>query len=58
MNHSEYMKKVKRLSIEELKFIIMDCREAIKCLPDNPKNGYYMDEIHYCNMELIRRKKQ
>jgi hypothetical protein len=56
MNHTAYMKKVKSLSTESLKFIIQDCKEAITALPDNPKNGYYMDEIHYCAMELIARK--
>ena len=56
MNHSAYMRKVKTLSIESLNYIIKDCKEAIAALPDNPKNGYYMDEIHYCSMELVARK--
>lgn len=56
MNHSEYMRKVKTLSIESLNYIIKDCKEAIAALPNNPKNGYYMDEIHYCAMELVARK--
>jgi hypothetical protein len=50
------MKKVKKLSIESLNYIIKDCKDAINSLPDNPKNGYYMDEIHYCCMELVARK--
>ena len=57
INHSEYMKKVKSLSIESLRFIIQDCKEAIQSLPNNPKNGYYQDEIHYCHMEIVRRGK-
>jgi hypothetical protein len=56
INHSEYMKKVKKLSIESLNYIIKDCKDAINSLPDNPKNSYYMDEIHYCCMELVARK--
>jgi DNA modification methylase len=56
MNHTEYMKKVKKLSEESLRYIIKDCREAMEALPENPKNGYYADEIHYCAMELFRRK--
>lgn len=56
MNHTEYQKKVKKLSEESLRFIIQDCREAIDALPNNPKNGYYMDEIHYCSMELAYRR--
>ncbi len=56
MNHAAYMQKVKKLSIESLRFIIQDCREAIEAMPNNPKNGYYMDEIHYCSMELTSRK--
>ena len=56
INHTEYMKKVKTLSIESLQFIVKDCYEAIAALPDNPKNGYYWDEIHYCSMELAARR--
>ena len=58
MNHSDYMRKVKTLSVESLNYIIKDCKEAIAALPDNPKNGYYMDEIHYCYMELVARRKK
>lgn len=57
INHGEYQKKVKKLSVAELQFIIKDCREAMRALPENPKNGYYADEIHYCNAELLRRQK-
>jgi len=56
MNHSAYIKKVKTLSEDSLKYIIKDCRESIDAIPNNPKNGYYMDEIHYCSMELLNRK--
>ena len=56
MNHTAYIQKVKKLSIESLRYIIQDCREAIAAMPNNPKNGYYADEIHYCNMELVSRK--
>jgi len=56
INHSEYQKKVKTLSIESLRFIIRDCQEAMNAMPNNPKNGYYQDEIHYCVMELNQRK--
>jgi hypothetical protein len=58
INHSEYMKKVKTLSIDSLRYIIKDCKEAIRCMPNNPKNGYYQDEIHYCCMEIARREKK
>ena len=56
INHSDYQKKVKTLSIESLRFIIRDCQEAINSMPNNPKNGFYQDEIHYCVMELNKRK--
>ena len=56
MNHKAYMQKVKKLSEESLRFIIQDCREAMSAMPNSPKNGYYADEIHYCNMELLNRK--
>jgi hypothetical protein len=56
MNHSNYIKILKNKSIESLKFIIKDCREAIESMPDNPNNSYYADEINYCCMELNKRK--
>jgi hypothetical protein len=56
INHSDYQKKVKTLSIESLRFIIRDCQEAMNAMPNNPKNGFYQDEIHYCVMELNKRK--
>lgn len=55
MNHSEYMKKVKSLDDNQLRYIIKDCQEAMDALPDNPNNSFYQDEIHYCAMELSRR---
>ena len=56
IDHTNYPKRLKGLDSEALRFIIKDCREAINSLPDNPKNGYYADEINYCVMELHRRK--
>ena len=46
--HSQTMTKFKVLSDESLKYIMFDCRQALKAMPDNPKAGQYMDEIHYC----------
>lgn len=57
MDHTNYQKKVQNLTIAELNYIILDCKEAIQNLPDNPKNGDYQDEIHYCAAELQRRRK-
>jgi hypothetical protein len=56
MNHSNYIKSLKNKSIESLKFIIKDCKEAIESMPGNPNNSYYADEINYCCMELNKRK--
>ena len=58
IDHTDYIKRVKKLDEAALRFIIKDCREAMSSMPDNPKNGYYQDEIHYCSMELNRRKKK
>jgi hypothetical protein len=55
INHGEYMKKVKTLTEESLRYIIKDCQEAITAMPNSEKAGYYADEIHYCSMELSRR---
>lgn len=56
LNHTEYMKKVKTLSNDSLLFIIKDANEAMAAMPDNPKNGWYADEVNYCSMEISRRK--
>ena len=39
-----------------LRFVIEDCREAIKANPENKKNGYYMDTIHVAGGILARRE--
>jgi len=57
INHAEYMRKVRGLSEESLMYIIRDAQAAIKAMPDGHKAGYYADEIHYCSMELSRRKR-
>ena len=54
--HTQTMKRYKGLDIESLKYIMFDCRQALKAMPDNPKAGQYIDEIHYCLMELSRRR--
>jgi hypothetical protein len=58
INHTEYMKKVKTMTEESLQYIITDAKEAIEAMPFGSKAGYYMDEIHYCVMEMNRRNKR
>jgi len=55
INHSEYQKKVRRMTEASLRFVMRDAAEAIKANPDGHKAGYYADEINYCSMELARR---
>jgi hypothetical protein len=50
------MKKVRALPLESLLYIIKDCQETLSINPDCEKAGYYADEIHYCAMELKRRR--
>lgn len=56
MNHSEYQKKVRRMSDEELRFVAKDAQAALEAFPENPNAGYYQDEVCYCGMELNRRR--
>jgi len=56
MDHSAYMKKVKRMTEEELLWVIKDCQEVLKAWADHPNCGYYSDEICYCSTELNQRK--
>jgi len=57
INHGEYQRKTRKMSLEALRFTIRDAGEAIAAMPDGAKAGYYADEINYCAMELNRRKK-
>lgn len=57
MNHSEYIEKTKDMTDSELRYVVRDCRAVINLQKDfNPNCNYYQDEIHYCAMELYRRK--
>ncbi len=55
MNHSEYQKALKKKSVDELRFIVKDAREAAELKNENA--GYYLDEVHYAAAELQRRFK-
>ena len=72
IDHIEYPKRIRNLSSDQLRFIIQDCREALRLIswPSHCtdvaaeavmqnciKSGYYADEINYCAMELNRRQK-
>lgn len=57
MDHKAYQEKVSKMTDAELRYTIADAREAIEAMPDGHKAGYYADEIHYCAMELNRRRK-
>jgi hypothetical protein len=56
IDHNAYPKSLKTKTVAELRYTIKDCREALEAYPDNPKAGYYQDEISYCGMELRRRQ--
>jgi hypothetical protein len=58
MDHTAYPKGLKSKDEAALRYIMKDCREAIAAMPDGENAGYYMDEIHYCAMELRRREKK
>ena len=54
-DHNAYPKKLKKLTLKTIRYIIQDCREALKAMPDGDNAGYYADEINYCTMELNKR---
>jgi len=55
--HTEYMAKVKTMSVDSLKYVQADALAAAKAGEEigNPKTGQYWDEYHYCSMELKAR---
>ena len=56
IDHAAYQKRLRTKTHAELRFIIRDARAAMVAMPDNPKNGFYADEISYAAMELKRRE--
>ena len=59
MDHAGYQKRCRKMTDAELRFTISDARQAAETGKGwNDNVGYYLDEIHYCSMELSRRQKQ
>lgn len=56
MKHSEYQEHLKKKSDSELRYIIKDANEALRANPENPKAGYYQDEVIYASQELKNRR--
>jgi len=56
MDHAAYQRGLKRKSIDQLRFIIQDAREASEANPEGENAGYYIDEMHYAYAELQRRR--
>jgi len=56
MNHAQYQKSLRRKTIDQLRFIIQDAREASEANPEGENAGYYIDEMHYAYAELQRRR--
>ena len=56
IDHVAYAKKVRGMTMEQLLFVIKDCKAAIECNPTGYKAGYYADEINYCASEIHRRR--
>lgn len=42
-------------SLATLQYAIKDAKQAIAAMPNGHKASYYASEIHYCEMEIIRR---
>ena len=58
MNHTDYMANVKTMDEQALAYFRDDARRAMEAMPDGVNAGYYADEVHYCNMELVRRRNE
>jgi hypothetical protein len=56
MDHAAYKRSMKQKTEAELKYIMKDAFEAATAMPDGINAGYYMDEMHYADAELQRRK--
>ena len=56
IDHVAYPKRVRKMTNEQLRFVVKDATEAAEAMPSGHKAGYYADEINYCVSELHRRK--
>lgn len=57
MDHGAYMKKVKKMTYNELLYTARDAKAAAEAYPEGPNAGYYLDEVNYCAEEMFRRDK-
>ena len=55
MNHADYQKALRNKTEDQLRYIAKDAREAAEAMPEGENAGFYLDEVHYCSMELARR---
>lgn len=55
IDHTNYPKSLKTISIESLRYIANDCKAAIAAYPDGHKAGYYADELNYIANEINQR---
>ena len=55
--HTNYMALCTHRDDDALRYIAEDCRKAVEAQPDSFKCSQYMDEQHYCHMELRYRNK-
>ena len=56
MSHNLYMQACKAKTAGELRYTIKDAQSALDAMPDGVNAGFYADEVHYCAMELNRRR--
>ena len=54
--HKNYIANTKTMPKQSLRFVIADCKEALKANPETPKAQQYQDEILYCIKELRSRE--
>lgn len=55
-DHSEYPKRIRRLTDDCLRYILKDAGDAIRAMPDGANASYYADEICAASMELKARR--
>ncbi len=55
--HTNYKELCKHRDDDTLRYIAEDCRQAVEAQPDSFKSDQYIDERHYCLVELRYRDK-
>ena len=58
IDHAEFKQRCRRMTDDQLRFVLRDCRNTLAAWNDHPNEGKYLDQMNYASDELNRRNKK